>query len=376
MNDFVAVTKEYYENTILPRSKKIFEDPKAFFFMEEPKKAEYSTQIANDGKIEAVIPIIGELGASRYWGTKYTDIQENIQSADNDPDVDRIILNIDSPGGMVKGVEDVARVTKATEKEIIARVGYLATSAAYWLASQADKIESTSKIATFGSIGVIISYYDWKEYLEKEGIKEVVITSTDAPKKYLDPATKEGEVEVVKRLDNIHSVFVEAVASGRNTTVENINLNYGKGGVLTAEEALQVGMIDAITISEETNMAKNYTEEEFGAAVKDATEKAYKKGTDEESARISGHLKYLGKAKNETVTANIKEGKTVAECADVYIEEATAKSILDSKIKASKDDETIVTGDEKIEALTGEEDKKEISKAVMDDVMAEFGMEV
>ena len=375
MNDFLAVTKEYYENTIIPQEKARIEDPKAFFGFDEPQKEEYRT-VNNDGVMEAIIPINGYLSKSRYNGSCYADIVENTQKADADPEIDKIVYLVSSPGGDVNGVEATANAIRNAKKATVARVDYMSASAAYWLATQADKIEATSKMAIFGSIGVLVSYYDWKQYFEKAGIKEYIITSSDAPNKALAPDTDEGMKEVMKRLDTMHGIFVEAVAKGRNTTVENINSNYGKGGVLTAEEALQVGMIDAITISEETNMAKTYTEEEFGAAVKDATEKAYKKGTDEESARISGHLKYLGKAKNETVTANIKEGKTVAECADVYIEEATAKSILDSKIKASKDDETIVTGDEKIEALTGEEDKKEISKAVMDDVMAEFGMEV
>ncbi len=368
MSNFLAVTKDYYESTILPREKAKTEDPKAFFFMGEPAKEEYKV-VNNNGVSEAIIPISGSLSNDRYYGSSYLDIIEMVKDADKDPDVDLIVLETNSPGGEVDGVEAAANVIRDCEKEVVARVGYMACSGAMWLISQADRIEATSKIAVFGSIGVIVSYYDFKEYFEKEGIKQITITSTDAPDKALDPATEKGKTKLLEWLDTIHSVFVEYVSKGRNTTEEDVNNNYGKGGVLVAEDALRVGMIDTITISEEKTMAKTYTEEEFNSAVKSAEAK----GKDDEKARVSSHLKYLGKAKDETVTENIKEGKTVAECADQYIEEATAKNLLDNQIKASEDPD-LKTGDGKVEDKTEEGEDKPVSKEVMDSVMADYGI--
>jgi len=353
---FIACTKEHFESVIIPRLKQQQEDPKAFLFFQEPEAMTYSKIKGSDGKIEAVLSISGELSNTRYFGTSYKDIVQAVSDAEKDPEVERIVLDINSPGGYVDGVENAGRAIKNAKKETVARVGYLAASGAYWLASQANRIEATSKMATFGSIGVIVSYYDWKEYFEKAGIKEIVITSTDAPNKRLDPATDEGRNEVLNRLDKIHAIFAEAVAVGRKTSIETVNSDFGKGGVLIAEDALKVGMIDKITIgqiskSEDDDMTKIYSQEELDNAVKSATDNLIK------------HAKFIGKAKAETIVENMKANKPFADCVEQYCEEEFAAKTLE-KTKEANPPEGHVSGDKAEEKKEEKEEKAKAEKTI------------
>ena len=51
---------------------------------------------------------------------------------------------------------------------------------------------------------------------------------------------------LVEELDALHDLFVEAIADGRSTSIDDVNANFGRGSTLLADEALKRGMIDAI----------------------------------------------------------------------------------------------------------------------------------
>ncbi len=203
---------------------------------------------------EAVIPVNGPLMRSpnfisAFFGSDtYEDIARMTREAEQDPDVKRIAYTVNSPGGTIDGVDMLGQTIKATSKPTVAYVDNMALSAAYWIASQTDKIVATSPTAEFGSIGVVVEGWDMSGIMEKAGAKRVLITSTDAPEKKNSRllTTEKGQAAMVKRLDAIHEVFVERVSSGRNTSVDDINQNFGRGGVVSAREALTKGMIDNI----------------------------------------------------------------------------------------------------------------------------------
>jgi len=95
-----------------------------------------------------------------------------------DPEVGAIVLDIDSPGGQVGGVPELAaeifeaRVStgSANGKRIVAVANQLAASAAYWIASAADELVVVPS-GEVGSIGVFAMHQDISGYLEKEGVK-------------------------------------------------------------------------------------------------------------------------------------------------------------------------------------------------------------
>lgn len=237
-------------------------DPKAVMDMwgkgeDEPNEEQpgYTT----DETGAAHIPVSGVLVKSADWidtflaseygmemPCTYQGIIAAAQAADADPGVTRIVFDVDSPGGDCDGVDKAAQAIMALKKPCEARVDYMAASAAFWLSSQADQIIGTSPIASFGSIGVLMVLWDWSKAMDEMGISEVVITSTDAPDKFPDIATKEGIATLRKELDSIHQVFAERVATGRRCSIEKVNTEFGRGALVFARDAVKVGMIDAL----------------------------------------------------------------------------------------------------------------------------------
>ena len=103
-------------------------------------------------------------------------VKDLIASAINDTGVSAIILTIDSCGGTVTGVPELADyIVKARAiKPIVAYVDNECCSAAYWIAASCTAIYA-SKSANLGSIGVYMSCLDVSKMFENEGVKAVVI---------------------------------------------------------------------------------------------------------------------------------------------------------------------------------------------------------
>jgi len=221
-----------------------------------PKPGETKALYAVDADGVAHIPIVGELTPSAQTDacgaytaealTEYGYISAASLAADADPKVSAIAYDVNSPGGYVDGVDAVAQIIAAVSKPTIAYVDGMAASAAYWLASQADRIVALSPASTVGSIGVAAEEYDDSAALESEGIAHRVYTSTDAPDKRPNTATPEGRAKIIAHLDDVHSVFVRRVSDGRNVSAKKVNEDFGRGGVVIAEKALAAGMIDEV----------------------------------------------------------------------------------------------------------------------------------
>jgi signal peptide peptidase SppA len=104
------------------------------------------------------------------------DIEKEIKQAEEDPRVRGIILDIDSPGGMVSGTPELAERISQVEKPIFAYTEGLIASAAYWIASACDQVFAT-RSAEIGSIGVYIPWVDATERYKAAGLSVKVIKS-------------------------------------------------------------------------------------------------------------------------------------------------------------------------------------------------------
>ena len=168
----------------------------------------------------------------------YPEIVSALAMANNNSAVDAITLNIDSPGGEFVGLFDVLAALQMTSKPVNANVGGFAASGAYAIAAQADTINAGNVSTILGSIGVAASIYT-SDYI-------IDIASTNAPNKRPNAKTLEGQAAIREELDAMHEIFVDSIATGRGTTIENVNATFGRGGVLLAGEAMNRGMIDTI----------------------------------------------------------------------------------------------------------------------------------
>lgn len=207
----------------------------------------------------AHIPIQGMLTnhvspSAGFFGESITTFEfltEAIAQAEDIDQVKELLFEINSGGGEVDGLEAVANAIFNTKKPTSARVHGLAASAAFWLASQTDKIIATGRTSSVGSIGVAAEFIDRSAQDKSNGVKHVILTSTDAPQKRLDIKTAEGQKQTISRLDEIHTVFVDHIVRGisarhPNVNADFVNKNFGKGSVMAADAALKVGMIDEI----------------------------------------------------------------------------------------------------------------------------------
>lgn len=188
-----------------------------------------------------------------FGGASYGDIQAAVESAATDPEVNRVELLIDSPGGGVDGVDETrAAIARATaEKDVVAINTGMIASAAYWLASAANEIQSTSPTNLTGSIGVVAVAIDRSKRDSQWGIVRVV--SRNAPDKRPDLSTSEGRSVLQDQVDAIERAFITRIAQGRKISAEKIKSDFGRGRMLIAQDpdstkpsALSVGMIDKV----------------------------------------------------------------------------------------------------------------------------------
>ena len=198
----------------------------------------------------AVIPIQGIIAEHpQSLGISTDEIGALFEAALESRSVAAILFDVDSPGGTINGVPELAAKILAARgtKPTLAIARSLAASAAYWLASAADEVWVTPSGET-GSIGVYTAHEDWSKALEQEG---VVITPVSAGKYKLEgapwaPLSEEALAKLQERVDEAYGWFVKAVAANRGDTQTNVRGGYGEGRVLGAEQSVKAKLADRV----------------------------------------------------------------------------------------------------------------------------------
>lgn len=198
----------------------------------------------------AVVPIQGQIvkGESSLGGTSSVLTRQALRKAVADDSVKGIMLAVDSPGGTVAGVDDLARtVVVANEsKPVFVHIDGQGASAAYWIAAQGKRV-SASVTSQIGSIGVMSVLEDSSEAAGTAGIK-VHVVSTGGIKGGGVPGTEitdEMLDEVQDMVDGIGEVFFKAVAQGRGMTLAAVK-KLADGRMYIAAQAKELGLIDAV----------------------------------------------------------------------------------------------------------------------------------
>jgi len=184
-----------------------------------------SFQEAQKGSV-AIIPIIGELMKySQVCGPiGMREIGNIIQQADANPNIDAIILLIDSPGGTVDGTESLANVVKSTNKPIVSYIDGMMCSAALWVGTSANEIIASTPNDEVGSIGVMIQFADMQPVWEEMGVKfHRVRADQSKDKNEVIYQALEGNYDMIKKemLNPLADAFINAVKQNRPNTKEN-----------------------------------------------------------------------------------------------------------------------------------------------------------
>ncbi|WP_265023351.1 S49 family peptidase [Wolbachia endosymbiont (group A) of Epistrophe grossularia] len=180
--------------------------------------------------------------------TSYENIHEEIESALEDKSIETILLDIDSPGGEVNGVFDLADFIYSArgKKRIIAIANDDAYSAAYAIASSAEKIFLT-RTSGVGSIGVIASHIDQSRFDEKQGIKYTTIFAGSRKNDLNphEPMTSESLGSLQKEVDRLYEMFLQLIARNRGLSIEKIRST--EAGLYFGEKAVEIGLADGVT---------------------------------------------------------------------------------------------------------------------------------
>lgn len=204
----------------------------------------------------AIVPLMGPItkGPSKFGGASTLETRRAIRHAANNDDVQSILLHIDSPGGHVAGVEDLASDvrTVAQHKPVTAHIDDLGASAAYWIASQAGRI-TANRMAEVGSIGTMAVLEDSSKRMERLGVSVHVIATGPYKGIGVDGTALSPESldYLTRRVHAINQHFLAAVQGGRRFTSEQVAL-VSDGRVHLAETARQLGLIDQVQSLEQS----------------------------------------------------------------------------------------------------------------------------
>ncbi len=203
----------------------------------------------------ALLPLFGvisqraNLMSEISGGTSAEMYGRQLEALVADRQVKAIVMVIDSPGGSVLGVPELAAKINAlkADKKIVAIADAIAASAAYWLGCQASELNVTPS-GQVGSIGVIAQHVDESAANEKAGIKTTLVTA-GRYKGEGDPSQPLGDealAQMQKMVDDYYGMFVRDVARGRGKTENRVKSDFGQGRVVLAEEAVSRGMADRV----------------------------------------------------------------------------------------------------------------------------------
>ncbi|MGL9762865.1 MAG: S49 family peptidase [Wolbachia sp.] len=180
--------------------------------------------------------------------TSYENIHEEIESALEDKSIETILLDIDSPGGEVNGVFDLADFIYSArgKKRIIAIANDDAYSAAYAIASSAEKV-FVSRTSGVGSIGVIASHIDQSGFDEKQGIKYTTVFAGSRKNDLNphEPMTSESLESLQKEVGRLYEMFLQLIARNRGLSIEKIRST--EAGLYFGEKAVEIGVADGVT---------------------------------------------------------------------------------------------------------------------------------
>ena len=173
-------------------------------------------------------------------------ITADIDQIEKNDKIKAIIVEIDSYGGYPVASEEIMNALKRATKPTVAVIREGAASGAYLIASGADMIFA-SEMSDVGGIGVTMSYLDYSQQNEYEGIIYQELSSgkfKDAgdPDKELTAEEKELYMRDVVKL---HDIFVEDIAANRNLDIETVE-SLADGSTMLGQDAKENGLIDEI----------------------------------------------------------------------------------------------------------------------------------
>jgi len=215
----------------------------------------------------AVVSVEGIITGQRIDGTAFNlvdVIKEQLRRASRDEHVVAVVLSVDSPGGEVLASDEIANALRSfqdkTDKPVVVSMGSLAASGGYYVSAPCQWIVANEMTIT-GSIGVIMSGFNYRGLLDKVGVQPRVYKSGKF-KDMLSGSRKPEEIspEEDKMLNDliqeVYGKFKSVVADGRESANEENGsggrelvsnwADFADGRVFSGRQAYELGFVDEI----------------------------------------------------------------------------------------------------------------------------------
>lgn len=221
--------------------------------LEQAAPAERELMVTPEGV--ALVPVVGTLVARSGWLdaasglTSYPELAAEIAAAIADPAIRAVLLEIDSPGGEVGGlfdlVETIGEQKAASAKPLWAVASENALSAAYAIASTADRLWVT-RTGEIGSIGVVAAHLDESGADAQAGHRWSFV---HAGARKLDgnphePLSDHARAEIQADVDALYEQLVTLVARNRRRAPEAVRAT--EAAVYRGARGVELGLADSI----------------------------------------------------------------------------------------------------------------------------------
>lgn len=207
------------------------------------------------GNAIGILPIFGTLHrhgdmlTEASGGSSTARLGHDFDRMVADPKVGSIILQVNSGGGSVYGIQELGDKIYVARgsKRIVAAVDPIAASAAVWLATAAEEVYVTPS-GEMGSIGVLCIHKDISQAEESAGIKTTIVRTPARKAKTMpyEPLDSEAIAKTERDIQAYYESFVGAVARNRNVTSSIVENTFGGGEMLNAKDAQAVGLADGV----------------------------------------------------------------------------------------------------------------------------------
>jgi ClpP class serine protease len=277
-------------------------------------------------------------GASSMQG-----IARQIKDFDEDNSVESILLNIDSPGGTIDGLEMLANTIAHCKKLIVGYIDGTCASAAYiGVASQCDLIIAGGYTSQIGSLGTMLVHENQEEWFLQQGLKMTIIRASKSQSKNklnpIEPLTEEVIQDVLRTMNPLNEWALNTIKGTRKIRKEDETLS---GEMFSAEDAMERGLIDEIgtfdyAISRAAGEPKASIEQQ------------------QNSTGMKNTRKYLNKLLGKPeANAEVEEKTTAAETTTEKVEEK-AEETTETKVEEKTEEKVEEKAEEKMEETTTE----------------------
>jgi protease IV len=184
-----------------------------------------------------------------YLGSSTTSsktVTHFISEAIDNPQIEVILIEINSPGGSAVASDEIALAVKKSEKPVVALIREVGASGGYWIASATDHVIA-NRMSITGSIGVLSSFLEFSGLMEQYGVNYEQLTAGE----YKDIGTpfrklNDNEKSILqKKINKIHDFFIEEIVENRKLS-ENKVKQLATGEFFLGVEALELGLVDQL----------------------------------------------------------------------------------------------------------------------------------